>query len=101
MALSGGNLSFVPAGEDLQHLLADYGSVRKCSLPLDRDTGGKRGFLFIELANTNDETKATPTSGHGLDGLEDQGQQDRTPSHRGGGRRTLATSALQPPTCRA
>jgi hypothetical protein len=55
-----GNLSFAAAGEDLQHLLADDGLVRKCSLPLDRDTGRKRGFAFIELADANDETKAIP-----------------------------------------
>ena len=58
MTIYVGNLSFDAEVEDLQHLFADYGSVRKCSLPLDRDTGRKRGFAFIEMADANDETKA-------------------------------------------
>jgi RNA recognition motif-containing protein len=44
--------------EDLQQLFAEYGSVRKCTLPLDRETGRKRGFAFVEMAEANDETKA-------------------------------------------
>ena len=35
-----------------------YGEVRKCTLPLDRETGRKRGFAFVDMANTGDETKA-------------------------------------------
>jgi RNA recognition motif-containing protein len=58
MTIYVGNLSFDAEVEDLQHLFADYGSVRKCSLPLDRDTGRKRGFAFIEMADANEETKA-------------------------------------------
>jgi len=44
--------------EDLQQLFAEYGEVRKCSVPLDRDTGRKRGFAFVDMANASDETKA-------------------------------------------
>jgi RNA recognition motif-containing protein len=32
--------------------------VSKCSLPLDRDTGRKRGFAFVEMANEAEEAKA-------------------------------------------
>ena len=39
MTISVGNLSFDAEVEELQHLFADYGSMRKCSLPVDRDTG--------------------------------------------------------------
>jgi RNA recognition motif-containing protein len=53
-----GNLSFDAEVEDLQQLFAEYGSVRKCTLPLDRETGRKRGFAFVEMAEANDETKA-------------------------------------------
>ncbi|WP_232756572.1 RNA recognition motif domain-containing protein [Vulcanococcus limneticus] len=52
-----GNLSCDAVVEDFQRLFAEYGSVCKCSLPLDRDTGRKRGFAFIEIADANDETK--------------------------------------------
>jgi RNA recognition motif-containing protein len=53
-----GNLSFDAEVEDLQQLFAEYGSVRKCTLPLDRETGRKRGFAFVEMAEATEETKA-------------------------------------------
>ena len=40
------------------HLFSQYGEVSKCSLPLDRDTGRKRGFAFVDLANPADEKSA-------------------------------------------
>jgi RNA recognition motif-containing protein len=58
MTIYVGNLSFDAEVEDLQQLFAEYGSVRKCGLPLDRETGRKRGFAFVEMAEANDETKA-------------------------------------------
>jgi RNA recognition motif-containing protein len=58
MGFSVGNLSVAAAGEELQHLFADDGSLGKCSPSLVRDTGRKPGFAFIALANANDETKA-------------------------------------------
>ena len=58
MTIYVGNLSFDAEVEDLQQLFSEYGEVRKCSLPLDRETGRKRGFAFVEMASPNDETKA-------------------------------------------
>jgi len=58
MTIYVGNLSFDAEVEDLQQLFAEYGSVRKCTLPLDRETGRKRGFNFVEMAEANNETKA-------------------------------------------
>ena len=58
MTIYVGNLSFDAEVEDLQSLFAEYGAVRKCSLPLDRDTGRKRGFAFVEMATEGDEQKA-------------------------------------------
>ena len=58
MTIYVGNLSFDAEVEDLQSLLAEYGAVRKCSVPLDRDTGRKRGFAFVEMAAESDEQKA-------------------------------------------
>jgi RNA recognition motif-containing protein len=58
MTIYVGNLSFDAEVEDLQHLFAEYGSVSKCSLPLDRETGRKRGFAFVDMADSNAESKA-------------------------------------------
>ena len=53
-----GNLSWYAEREDLVHLFSQYGEVSKCSLPLDRETGRKRGFAFVDLANAADEKSA-------------------------------------------
>jgi RNA recognition motif-containing protein len=58
MTIYVGNLSFDAEAEDVQNLFAEYGEVRKCSLPLDRDTGRKRGFAFVEMADEATEKKA-------------------------------------------
>ncbi|MBM5794577.1 MAG: RNA-binding protein [Cyanobacteria bacterium M_surface_7_m2_037] len=58
MTIYVGNISFDAEVEDLQSLFGEYGPVRKCSLPLDRDTGRKRGFAFVEMTNDSDEKKA-------------------------------------------
>lgn len=58
MTIYVGNLSFDAEVEDLQRLFAEYGSVSKCSLPLDRETGRKRGFAFVDMADANAESKA-------------------------------------------
>ncbi len=58
MTIYVGNLSFDAEAEDVQHLFSQYGQVSKCSLPLDRDTGRKRGFAFVEMANEAEEAKA-------------------------------------------
>ena len=58
MTIYVGNLSFQAEQEDLLDLFSQYGEVSKCSLPLDRETGRKRGFAFVEMANDADEQKA-------------------------------------------
>lgn len=53
-----GNLPFRAEQEDVIELFAPFGEVANCSLPLERDTGRKRGFAFVELADPELETKA-------------------------------------------
>jgi len=53
-----GNLPFRAEQEDVIELFASYGEVANCSLPLERDTGRKRGFAFVEMADPELETKA-------------------------------------------
>ena len=45
MTIYVGNLAFDAEAEDVQHLFGEYGTVRKCSLPLDRETGRKANEL--------------------------------------------------------
>ena len=53
-----GNLSFQAEQEDLIHLFSQYGEIKQCSLPLDRETGRKRGFAFVEMNTDADDQKA-------------------------------------------
>ncbi len=80
-----GNLSFQAEQEDLLDLFSQYGDVKQCSLPLDRETGRKRGFAFVEMANDADEQKAIDD----LQNVEWMGRMIRvnkaTPRERSGG----------------
>lgn len=85
MTIYVGNLSFQAEREDLVDLFGQYGEVRQCSLPLDRETGRKRGFAFVELADADSEQRA-------IDDLQDvewMGRMIRvnkaTPREGGGG----------------
>ena len=53
-----GNLPFRAEQEDIIELFANYGEVSNCSLPLERDTGRKRGFAFVEMADDAAEERA-------------------------------------------
>ena len=85
MTIYVGNLSFQAEQEDLLDLFSQYGEVSKCSLPLDRETGRKRGFAFVEMANDADEQKAIDD----LQNVEWMGRMIRvnkaTPRQGGGG----------------
>ena len=51
MSIFVGNLPFRAEQEDVIELFAQFGEVTNCALPLERDTGRKRGFAFIEMAD--------------------------------------------------
>ena len=58
MSIFVGNLPFRAEREDVIQLFAPFGEVLNCSLPLERDTGRKRGFAFIEMADEAIESTA-------------------------------------------
>jgi len=82
-----GNLPFRAEREDVLQLFAPFGEVLNCSLPLERDTGRKRGFAFIEMADAAIESTAID----GLQGTELMGRPLRInkaePRGSGGSRR--------------
>ena len=53
-----GNLPFRAEKEDVSELFAPFGEVSNCALPLERDTGRKRGFAFIEMVDEASEDAA-------------------------------------------
>lgn len=65
-----GNLSFQASEEDLREIFADYGTVNRVSLPIDRESGKKRGFAFVEMESESEEDSAIEQ----LDGAEWMGR---------------------------
>ena len=53
-----GNLSFDAEIEDIVGGFSSYGEVKNCKLPLERETGRKRGFAFVDMADDAQEQKA-------------------------------------------
>ena len=53
-----GNLSWETEEEDLKDLFNTYGEVTKCTIPLERDSGRKRGFGFVEMTSESSENTA-------------------------------------------
>ena len=87
MSIFVGNLPFRAEREDVVQLFAPFGEVLNCSLPLERDTGRKRGFAFVEMADEGIELTAID----GLQGRELMGRPLRInkaePRGSGGSRR--------------
>ena len=87
MSIFVGNLPFRAEREDVLQLFAPFGEVLNCSLPLERDTGRKRGFAFVEMADEGIESTAI----EGLQGTELMGRPLRInkaePRGSGGSRR--------------
>ena len=58
MSIFVGNLPFRAEQEDVIELFAAHGEVTNCALPLERDTGRKRGFAFVEMVDEAAEAAA-------------------------------------------
>lgn len=91
MSIYVGNLSYQVTQEDLQSVFAEYGTVKRIQLPVDRETGRPRGFGFVEMQNDAEESAAIEA----LDGAEWMGRdlkvnkakprEERKPSGSGAG----------------
>ncbi len=66
MTIFVGNLSYEVVEEDLREVFGEYGSVKKVSIPKDRETGKMRGFAFVDL----DDSAAEQNAISELDGAE-------------------------------
>lgn len=70
MSIYVGNLSYEVTQDDLTHVFAEYGTVKRVQLPTDRETGRLRGFGFVEMGTEAEETAAIEA----LDGAEWMGR---------------------------
>ncbi|MGB3790002.1 MAG: RNA-binding protein [Phormidesmis sp.] len=65
-----GNLSYDVTQDDLNSVFGEYGTVKRVTLPTDRETGRVRGFAFVDLASDEEEQAAVEA----LDGAEWMGR---------------------------
>lgn len=70
MSIYVGNLSYDVTQDDLSQTFAEYGTVKRIQLPMDRETGRLRGFGFVEMGTDAEETAAIEA----LDGAEWMGR---------------------------
>ena len=73
MSLYVGNLSYDVTRDDLEQVFAEYGDVKRVSLPTDRETGRPRGFAFVDMAAEDQEETIIES----LDGAEWMGREMR------------------------
>ncbi|WJG10912.1 RNA-binding protein [Aliiglaciecola sp. LCG003] len=52
------NLARTTTEKEIRILFAAFGSVDECTLVLDQDTGGSKGFAFVEMPNQEEATTA-------------------------------------------
>ncbi len=70
MTIYVGNLFYDVTQDDLREVFNEYGTVKRVSLPTDRETGRIRGFGFVDLASEGEESTAIET----LDGAQWMGR---------------------------
>ena len=85
-----GNLGYNVSSSDLQELCSPFGVVLSSQVIQDRDSGGSKGFGFVEMGSDDEAAAAIK----GLDGTDHAGRalkvneaKPREPSAGGGGRR--------------
>lgn len=71
MAIYVGNLFYEVTQDDLREIFAEYGTVKRVYLPVDRESGRMRGFGFVEMSTDAEEAAAIET----LDGAQWMGRQ--------------------------
>lgn len=66
-----GNLPFSLEESDLQELFSESGSVSSVHIALDRDSGRKRGFAFVEMETEDGAKEAiSALNNHSISGRQ-------------------------------
>ena len=60
------NLDRSTTEADLRAVFEAYGRVQSCTIVLDRDTGGSKGFAFVEMPKPG-EAKAAVRNSNGME----------------------------------
>lgn len=93
MSIFVGNLSYDISQDDLVEVFKEYGNVQRVHIPVDKETGRKRGFAFVEMENKAQEAKAIEAldgadwMGRSIKVNEARDREERAPFNGGGGDR--------------
>jgi len=81
-----GNLPYGINSSDLQQMFEEFGTVQSAQVIVDRDTGGSKGFGFVEMGSDS-ETQATidALNGQHVEGRILTVNEARPHEDRGGG----------------
>jgi RNA recognition motif-containing protein len=83
-----GNLSYRTTDETLEAAFAAFGTVKSCSVLMDRETGRSRGFGFVEMEDDAQAQSAIDSlNGSELDGRRLTVNEARPRENAGGGGR--------------
>lgn len=80
-----GNLSFHTDQETVQKFFEEYGEVKDCFLPTDRETNKVRGFAFVTMGAEDAQKACEATNGAELDGRTLRVNEAQPKGVRGGG----------------
>jgi len=73
MSIYVGNLPYEVTEQEVNEVFSEYGTVKRVTIPVDRETGKVRGFGFVEMETESDEAPAIEA----LDGAEWMGRELR------------------------
>lgn len=80
-----GNLSYSLEEEDIRDVFSEYGEVESVKLIIDRATGRKRGFGFVEMNDSDGENAIESLNGSEVSGRTLVVNQAKERENRGGG----------------
>lgn len=83
-----GNLSFKLTEQELEELFSRSGTVLSVAMPVDRETGRKRGFAFVEMETQEmAEAAVLELNGQTIEGRQIVVNPSRPKESAGGGYR--------------
>ncbi|XP_053330552.1 SRA stem-loop-interacting RNA-binding protein, mitochondrial isoform X2 [Spea bombifrons] len=68
------------ASRELKEYFSQFGTIRKCLLPFDRETGFHRGYSWVAFTTEEGLQNALQKDTHLLEGAKLQVQQKRSPT---------------------
>ena len=77
-----GNLNSTTTPEAIRSLFKSFGTVRRCKLMVDKNTGLSRGFAFVEMVDVEADLAIAALAGRVVDGQALEVREGRPILHR-------------------